>query len=80
MALALENPGRVVLLDDSLARRIAQAGGVEVWGTLKVLLEGKSRGLCESIMPYIKRLQDAGMWISDDTRKRVLVLANEGEE
>lgn len=30
MSLALENPKRVVLLDDALARRIAQAAGLEV--------------------------------------------------
>jgi predicted nucleic acid-binding protein len=31
MALALENPGRIVLLDDGLARRVAQAAGLDVW-------------------------------------------------
>lgn len=36
MALALENPDRVVLLDDMLARRTAQVAGLPVWGTLKV--------------------------------------------
>lgn len=34
MALALENPDRVVLLDDMLARQTAQAAGLQVWGTL----------------------------------------------
>jgi predicted nucleic acid-binding protein len=80
MALALENPDRVVLLDDALARRIAQAAGLKVWGTLKVLLEAKAQGWTESIDPLIKRLRDAGMWISDDIRRRVLALASEGEE
>lgn len=77
MALALENPGRVILLDDALARRIAQAAGLEVWGTLRVLLEAKSRGLTESIEPLINRLEEAGMWISDSIRQRVLALAGE---
>jgi len=78
-ALALENPDRVVLLDDALARRIAQAAGLKVWGTLKVLLEAKGRGLTESIGPLIEHLKDAGMWISDDVRRRVLALAGEGK-
>lgn len=80
MALALENPDRVVLLDDALARRIAQAADLQVWGTLKVLLEAKAQGLTESIDPLIKRLRDAGMWISENIRRRVLALASEGEE
>ncbi len=72
MALALENPRRVVLLDDALARRIAQAAGLEVWGTLRILLEAKSQGLTESIKPLVNRLRDSGMWISDGVRQRVL--------
>jgi predicted nucleic acid-binding protein len=80
LALALENPGRVVLLDDRLARRIAQAAGLTVWGTLKVLLEAKSRGLTESIEPFVNRLEDSGMWISEDIRQRVLALADEKRE
>jgi predicted nucleic acid-binding protein len=77
MALALENPDRIVLLDDTLARRIAQAAGLQVWGTLKVLLEAKSQGMVESIAPLVNRLQDTGMWISDEIRQRVLALAGE---
>ena len=34
MALALENPAHVVLLDDALARRVVQAAGLTVWGSL----------------------------------------------
>lgn len=77
MALALENPNHTVLLDDALARRTAQAAGLKVWGTLKVLLEAKVHGLTESIEPLIDRLEDAGMWISKDVRRRVLALAGE---
>jgi predicted nucleic acid-binding protein len=44
MALALENPERIVLLDDALARRTATAAGLHVWGTLRVLLEARLAG------------------------------------
>ena len=80
MALALENPDRVVLLDDALARRIAQAADLKVWGTLKIILEAKAQGLTQSIGPLIKRLRDCGMWVSEDIRQRVLTLADEREE
>lgn len=79
LALTLENPSRVALLDDGLARRIAKAAGLTVWGTLKVLLEAKSQGLTESIGPLLNRLEDAGMWFSDDIRQRVLALASENK-
>ena len=77
MALELENPTHVILLDDLLARRTAQAAGLIVWGTLKVLLEGKAQGLAVKIEPYVSRLDNAGMWLSDDIRQRILALAGE---
>ena len=77
MALALENPNHVILLDDGLARRTATAAGLTVWGTLKVLLEAKLLGLVDRIEPMIGRLREAGMWISDDIKLRILKLAGE---
>ena len=77
MALALENRTRIVLLDDMLARRTAQAAGLIVWGTLRVLLEAKSQGLTENIEPFVNRLSETGMWLSEEIRQRILVLAGE---
>ncbi len=77
LALALETPHRIVLLDDGLARRTAQASGLTVWGTLRVLLEAKSQDLTDSITPLVVRLRDSGMWISEDIQNRILNLAGE---
>jgi predicted nucleic acid-binding protein len=77
LAMALENPDKVVLLDDALARRVAQAAGLQTWGTLRVILEGKKVGLTGSVKPLIDRLTDSGMWISSEIRARVLALAEE---
>jgi predicted nucleic acid-binding protein len=77
MALALENPDRVVLLDDMLARRTAQVAGLQVWGTLKVLLEAKSHGVIQKAEPYVSKLSDSGMWISSEIKERILKLAGE---
>jgi hypothetical protein len=77
MALALENPTHVVLLDDTLARRVAQAAGLTVWGTLKILLEAKGQGLTARIAPFVDRLADSGMWLSEEIRRRILILAKE---
>lgn len=77
MALALENADRVVLLDDMLARRTAQVAGLQVWGTLKVLLEAKTHGLIEKAEPYITKLSDSGIWVSAEVKQRILKLAGE---
>ncbi|MGD9974914.1 MAG: DUF3368 domain-containing protein [Desulfatirhabdiaceae bacterium] len=77
IALALENPRHIILLDDMLARRTAQAAGLEVWGTLKVLLEAKANGCVGKVEPFVAKLNDAGMWLSAEIKERILVLANE---
>ncbi len=80
MAIALDHPQRVVLLDDRLARRISQAAGLTVWGTLRVILEAKSQGLTEHVAPHIEQLRDAGMWMSEAIQRRILALAGESQE
>ena len=77
MSLAIENNHRIVLLDDMLARRTAHAAGLQVWGTLKVLLELKRQGFIKSIEPIVSKLSDAGMWVSKEVKLRILVLAGE---
>ncbi len=77
MALALEHPMRILLLDDRLARRTAQAAGLTVWGTLRVLLEAKSQGLIEAVAPLVDRLRETGMWVSEEIKSRILALAGE---
>ena len=77
MALALENPDCVVLLDDALARRTSQAAGLTVWGTLRILLEAKANGLIETVKPHLDQLDRAGLWMSTDIQQRILTLADE---
>ena len=77
MALALEHRERVVVIDDALARRIAQAAGLKVWGTLRVLLEAKQRDWLPTMSTMVDELRRSGMWISDDVRQRIMELAGE---
>ena len=77
MSLALENPMHIVLLDDALARRVAEAAGLTVLGTLRLILEAKSHGLIDQVAPVLDALAEAGMWMSDDIRRRILRLARE---
>lgn len=77
MALALEHPERTVVLDDLLARRTAQAAALNVWGTLRVLLQAKEMGLTADIGSHLRGLKSSDMFISDDVRQRILHLAGE---
>lgn len=77
LALALERPGAVALLDDDFARHTARAAGIAVKGTLGLLLEAKRQGLVPAVSPLIERLAQLGFRLSSRTRKSVLQLANE---
>jgi predicted nucleic acid-binding protein len=39
----------------------------------------ESRGLTERVEPWIDKLEDAGLWVSAEVRKRILSLAGERE-
>jgi predicted nucleic acid-binding protein len=41
------------------------------------MLEAKSQGLTKNVAPYVDRLGNAGIWLSDDIRERILTLAGE---
>jgi uncharacterized protein len=46
IALGLEHPGSLVILDDLLARRVARAAGLRLTGTLGVLLRPNAQACC----------------------------------
>ncbi|GAB4404370.1 MAG: hypothetical protein OHK0052_26920 [Anaerolineales bacterium] len=61
----------------AISNTLYQAAGLQVWGTLKVLLEAKSKGLIVKIEPYVTNLNNSGMWISAEIKNRILELAGE---
>ncbi len=77
MSLAFENQNCLVLLDEPMGRRAAGLIGLECWGTLRILLEAKKQGLTETIAPYVDRLGKSGVWLTNDTCRRILKLAEE---
>jgi predicted nucleic acid-binding protein len=77
IALGLENPGSLLLLDDHLARQIARLQGLTYTGTLGVLVKAKQMGLIPSVKQLIEMLRQEGMWITDAVVQTVLDLAGE---
>jgi predicted nucleic acid-binding protein len=73
LALAMENPGSLLLLDDLQARALATANGLPFTGTLGLLVEAKTRGLIDEVAPLIEKLRvSARFWISLELETRVL--------
>ena len=77
LMLALETSDPVVVLDDALARRLAETLKLRLTGTVGLLLDAKRAGLIETVGPSLDRLQALRFRLSSQTRAAVLRLAGE---
>ena len=77
LALGLETPERLLVLDDRNARRYANAAGLEITGTLGILVLAKERGIIDTVRPVLGRLQELQFRVDSETLKMVLGMAEE---
>ena len=77
LALGLEMPGTVVVLDDRLARRTAEALGIPLTGTIGVLIDAKRQSLVPEVAPLLDQLQQLGFHLSARMREAALKVAGE---
>lgn len=77
IVLALEEKPDLVLIDDLKARKFAKMNGLEIIGTMGILLEAKENGLIEEIKPFISELILNGIRISNKIIEITLKAAQE---
>lgn len=77
IALGLENPGAILVLDDALARRHASRLGLSIKGTLGILLEAKKRNWIPNLSAPMHSLVELGFRIAPKTFQHVLSQAGE---
>lgn len=77
LALALEMPNSIVILDDALGRATAKTLDIPFTGTLGLLLDAKNMSLIIRLTPILDQLQMLGFRLSLPTRKLILDLAKE---
>jgi len=75
--LATNHPSALVILDDKLARRIAEMQGFRLTGTAGVLVQAKQKGLVPALKPVIEKLLDLDFRLKPDFVKATLELAGE---
>lgn len=79
IALAEELKTDAVLIDDVKARKIAKLRGLNVIGTVGVLLDAKDRGLISEVKPLLEALTKKKIRISKELYDHALELAHEVE-
>ena len=64
ISVADEMAGAIAVLDDMAARRCAQARGIEVTGTLGLVLLAKQQGLISEVTRPLEAITAAGLFVS----------------
>ena len=75
--LAQEQEADLVLMDDNAAKKTAKFLGLNVTGTLGILIRSKKEGLITAVKPIMENLIADGLYVDDKTRKMVLQAACE---
>jgi uncharacterized protein len=75
IALALEIGGARTVMDDLNGRKCALSSGLDVMGTLGVVVAAYRRGRIENPRQVLLDLRAAGMWLSDAVIANALRLA-----
>jgi len=77
IALALETPGSLLILDDLQARTFAEKLGIVITGTLGVIIKAKLNGIIPSVKHLLAKIKQTNFRISSALEEIVLKEAGE---
>lgn len=77
LALGVETTDSLLILDDSLGRSYANLLGLQLTGTLGIILKGKQQGYLSEVALILEKLNALQFRLSSLTRDVVLKLAGE---
>ena len=72
-----EKNANFLLCDDKKAKKFAKGFGINVIGSLGILLKAKESNLIDTLSPLIELLRDSSIFIDDKTYELVLKMAGE---
>lgn len=77
IALALEKSNPLLLIDEQKGRRIANELGIQITGSLGIILAAKQMGLIDSAGSILDKIKSTNFRISPSLEAAVLKAANE---
>jgi predicted nucleic acid-binding protein len=72
IAICLELPEALVIIDDLKARKVAKSLKLQITGSLGILVKAKEKGLISKLAPVLKDVQQTDFRISDNILKKDL--------
>ncbi len=80
IAHVASQPDLLAVLDDLRARQAAKALGLQVTGTLGILVRAKRAGLLANVSPLIAAMKDLGFYASEAVIRETLASVGEASE
>jgi predicted nucleic acid-binding protein len=77
LALAIEEPDSLIILDDRLAREVAKMRNLRITGTAGVLVKAKQEGYIPAVAPLLNKLMELDFRLSDAVKASILEMAQE---
>ena len=77
MILAEEIKADLVVIDDYAARKTAEYIGLNLTGTIGVLLKARQLGLIDKVMPIINLMEQNGIYYSDKLKSQIKKIVSE---
>ena len=77
IALAIETPDSTLILDDIKARKLAEKLGLEITGTIGVIIKAKLKGIIPSIKPFLAKIRNTNFRLSTEVETSALREAGE---
>ena len=77
ISLAIEIKGSTLLIDEKKGRKIASELGIQITGTLGVIIKAKKSGFVPFISPLLNQLKSVGFYISAEVERQILFDAGE---
>ena len=72
IALAMERPGSLLVVDDLSARRTVRSLGITITGTLGLLVRARRDGRIPSLHRVLEKLETSGFRLSEELRAAAL--------
>lgn len=72
IVLAVETSADLIILDERLGRFHAKHEGLNVTGTIGILIKAKKQGFIKEIAPLLTELTEKEVWISDKLKQKIL--------